>query len=253
MAGPLSDRIALVTGSGNGMGRSHAVVLAERGADVIVHDIEADAAAETAKAVRATGRRAHVLVADIRDVARFGAGIEEAMAAFGGVSILVNNAGISGGGRRIEDVDQTVFDDMFTIQVRGAFFATRAVVPGMKARRWGRIVNITSTWALSGFETMSHYAAAKAAIAGLTRSWAREFAPFGITVNSVAPGTVETRITLRSLGKDGIRRMAEEAPLKKLPEAVDISWAVAWLASEEARVVTGQSISPNGGQVIGSG
>jgi 3-oxoacyl-[acyl-carrier protein] reductase len=251
MAAKLDGRIALVTGSGNGMGRSHAIVLAERGADVVVHDIEEAAAAETAAMVRAKGRRAHLLIADIRDVKTFVAGVEGAMRALGGVSILVNNAGIGGQGLKVEDIDIATFDNMFSTHVRGAFFAVQAVLPSMKAQRYGRIVNISSTFAMGGFHIMSHYAGAKAAISGMTRSWAREFAPHGITVNAVAPGTVETRITLGSLGRDGLRRAAEEAPLGRIPEAVDISYAVAWLASDEARFVTGQLISPNAGQVIG--
>jgi Enoyl-(Acyl carrier protein) reductase len=124
-----------------------------------------------------------------------------------------------------------------------------AVSP-MKRKRYGRVINISSVFSMSGFHTMSHYTAAKSALLGLTKSWAREWAPFGITVNAVAPGTVESTMTLQSLGKAGIERIAKEVPLGRIATPLEISLAVAWLASEEAAMMTGQVISPNGGQAI---
>ena len=163
----LEGRIALVTGSGGGMGRSHAVLLAERGADVIVQDIKAEGIAETAELVRATGRRAHAVRADIRDVPALQAAIAEAAAGFGAPDILVNNAGVGGKRRTIEDVDVEIFDQMFDVHVRGTFFATQAVLPAMIERHYGRIVNISSIYAMGGSALASHYAAAKSAISRL--------------------------------------------------------------------------------------
>lgn len=250
MTGSLDGKTALVTGSAAGMGRSHAILLAERGADVIVHDINADGAEETGEAVRRTGRKAHVIALDIRETAAFQDAIGKAADDVGAVDILVNNAGVGGQGLLIDQIDADTFDRMFAVHVKGAFFATQAVVSGMKQRRYGRIVNIASNFAMGGAPFASHYAAAKSALSGFTKSWARELAPFNITVNAVAPGILETDMTLDSIGKERIDAMAEEVPIGRIAQPIDISYAVAWLASAEADMVTGQVVSPNGGVTI---
>ena len=250
MAGSLEGRVALITGSGGGMGRSHAILLAERGADIVVHDIKQDGAAETAEMVRALGRTASVLIADSRDIPAFTAKIKEAGAAHGRIDILVNNAGVSGNKLPIEGVDEAAYDAMFDVGVKGAFFATQAVLPGMKERRSGRIVMISSIYAMGGSAFASHYAAAKAAMSGYTKAWAREFAAWKITVNAVAPGFVLTGMTQGSNTPEMIAARGAAMPLGRLTEPRDISYAVAWLASDEAEMVTGQVISPNSGEVI---
>ena len=246
----LEGRTALVTGAGGGMGRSHAVLLAERGADVIVHDIKAAGVEETAEMVRAAGRRAHALQADMRDVPALQAGIGEAAAALRPPDILVNNAGVGGARRRIEEIDAGLFDEMFEVHVRGSVFATQAVLPAMIERRYGRIVNISSIYAMGGSALASHYAAAKAAISGFTKCWAREFAQHRITVNAVAPGFVLTEMTRGSNTEAQIRAREETMPLGRYTEPQDISYAVAWLASDETEMITGQVVSPNSGEVI---
>lgn len=246
----LEGRIALVTGSAAGIGRSHAVLLAERGADVVVHDVNADGAHETAEAVRETGRRAHVIITDIRDTIELAAAIEAAATTLGTISILVNNAGIGGQGLAIEQIDEETFEHMFDVHVKGAFFATQAVVPSMKKQRYGKIINITSSFAMGGSAFASHYGAAKSALSGLTKCWARELAPHNIMVNAVAPGILETDMTLASVGKNRIRAAADAIPLGRMAEPVEISYAVAWLASPETDMLTGQVVSPNGGVAI---
>ncbi len=250
MATLFDGRVALITGSGGGMGRSHAVLMAERGADIIVHDIKEDGANETAEMVRKAGRTAHVMIADSRDLPDFKAKIAEAEKACGHIDILVNNAGVSGNKLPIEDVDEAAYDAMFDIGVKGAFFATQAVVPGMKARQWGRIVMISSIYAMGGSSFASHYAAAKGAMSGYTKAWARELAAWKITVNAVAPGFVLTGMTQASNTPEMIEARGKGMPLGRLTEPQDISYAVAWLASDEAEVVTGQVISPNSGETI---
>ena len=246
MAGPLEGKIALVTGSGRGLGRSHAVMLAERGADVIVHDILADEAAETMAMVREAGRSAHLIATDIRDVDAFQDAVRDA----GHIDILVNNAGIGGNRAAIEDVDRDFFDRMFEVHVRGTFFATQAVAPQMKERRAGKIVNISSIYAMGGSRFASHYSAAKSAISGLTKCWAREFAPWRINVNAVAPGFVATDARRAHIPAEVIRERAEAMPLGRLCEPIDISHAVVWLAGPETDMMTGQVVSPNAGEVI---
>ena len=144
----LEGKTALITGSGGGMGRSHAVLMSERGADIIVHDIKEDGAAETAEMVQKNGRKASVLIADVRDVPDFTAKIKAAEGEHGKIDILVNNAGVSGKHRMIDEIDEEIFDEMFGIQVRGAFFATKTVVEGMKQRKAGHLIPISSIYAM---------------------------------------------------------------------------------------------------------
>ena len=250
MPGLLEGRTALITGSGSGMGRSHARLLAERGANVIVHDVDASGANETAGMVREGGGTAAVMVVDIRDVSGFRDALGAAVAETGAVDILVNNAGVGGQGLAIEDINEATFDRMFAVHVKGSFFATQAVVPGMKGRGYGKIVNISSTFAMGGSEFASHYAAAKSALSGFTKSWARELASHKICVNAVAPGILETPMTLGSIGKERINSMISDIPLGRIAETIDISYAVAWLAGPETDFMTGQIVSPNGGVSI---
>ncbi len=250
MAVTLEGKTALITGAGGGMGRSHAVLMSERGADVIVHDIKEEGAFETAEMVHTNGQKASVLIADVRDVPDFTAKIAKAEADHGKIDILVNNAGVSGNKLAIEDIDEAVFDQMFDIQVRGSFFATKAVLPGMKARNSGSIVIISSIYAMGGSDFASHYAAAKAALSGFTKAWAREFASHKIRVNAVAPGFILTGMTQGSNTPEMIEERGKKMPLGRLTNSQDISYAVAWLASDETEMITGQVISPNSGEVI---
>lgn len=242
----LKGKSVLVTGSGGGLGRSHAILLAERGAKIIVHDIMSDSANETAELIRENGQKASVLISDIRDITDFQASIGK----IGKIDILVNNAGVGGKGRKIEDIDIEIFNEMFDVHVRGTFFATKAVLPQMKKRNSGKIINISSIFAMGGHDSISHYAAAKSAISGLTKSWARELAPWKINVNAVAPGFVETEMTRASTSQRDIRRLEKKMPLGRFCKPIDISFAVAWLASSEADMISGQIISPNSGAVI---
>ena len=246
----LEEKIVLITGSGSGMGRSHAVLMAERGAKVVVHDIDPDRVAGTADLVRAAGSPPHEICVDMRDTRALADAIARTERDYGPIDVLVNNAGIGGQGLALGDIDVATFDAMFEVHVRGTFFATQAVLSGMKARRAGKIVNISSNFAMGGCHFASHYAAAKSAISGLTKSWAREFAPFNIAVNAVAPGLLETNLTLGSIGRERIEAMAAEVPLGRIADPVEISYAVAWLASAETDFMTGQVISPNGGVSI---
>lgn len=232
------------------MGRSHALLMAERGADIIVHDIKYDGAAETAEMVRSKGRKAEVIVRDIRDVAAFQHDVQRAIETFSGLDILVNNTGVGGKRRSIEEIDEAIYDEMFDIHVKGAFFATQAVLPAMKTKNSGRIINISSIYAMGGNKNASHYAAAKAALSCFTKSWARELAPFNIKVNAVAPGFVLTDLTMASNPMDKIREREKTMPLGRFVEPLEISYAVAWLASGETEMITGQVISPNSGEMI---
>ena len=246
----MKGRVALITGGGGGMGGRHATMLAERGADIIVLDRDQAAADATAARVAEVGGNALAVAIDVTDIPAFQAGIRKAASDIGPVDILVNNAGIGGQGLAIEDIDEATFDAMVAVNMKGSFFAAQAVVPGMKERRYGKIINISSNFAMGGAAFASHYAACKSALSGFVKSWARELAPWNIAVNAVAPGIIETGMTLNSIGKERINGLASEIPMGRIGTLDDISWAVAWLASHEADYMTGQVISPNGGATI---
>ena len=243
----LQGKVALVTGAGDGMGRNHAMMLASRGATVVALDLDREAVAKTAKAI---GGECLAVAADVTDIPALQVAIAEAAMKVGPVDILVNNAGIGGQGLAIEDIDETTFDAMVAVNMKGSFFATQAVVPAMKERRYGKVINISSNFAMGGAAFASHYAACKSALSGFVKSWARELAPWNIAVNAVAPGIIETEMTLNSIGKERIDGMATEIPMGRIGTLDDISWAVAWLASKETDFLTGQVLSPNGGATI---
>lgn len=245
--GDLSGKVALVTGATTGMGGAIARVLADRGARVAVTDIRDDMLEAARRDFKAAGHDLIALNADNRSVASVEAAAAKLTAETGRVDILVNNAGVSGFSLPIEKIDENGFDTLFDTHVKGAFFFTRAIVPGMKQRRSGRIINIASNFAMSGYHAMSHYVSAKSALLGLTKAWALEFAPHTITVNAVAPGLVATPMTQGSIGEDELRKRGENFPLGRLARPEEIAYAVAWLASEEAAMMTGQTVSPNGG------
>lgn len=246
----LKGKVAIITGAGAGMGKAHAELMAERGAIIIAQDIDSDRAEATAALVRKNGGAATAIACDVADVKALTAAFEAAVAQHGRVDILVNNAGI-GGEPVIEDTSEEHFDRMFAVHVRGSFFAAKAVVPAMKRQRSGKIINISSIWGMVGHHYASPYCAAKAALLGLTKAWAKELAPWNIHVNAVAPGGVITEMVLAQ--PDIEKKMAQKVarvPLGRYAEARELSYTVAFLASSESDFITGQVISPNGGEVI---
>lgn len=246
----LDGAVAVITGAGAGMGRAHALLLAGRGAKVVVQDIRDAPAQETAELVRRAGGEAVVTIFDVADVPAASEALGRVAADAGRVDILVNNAGI-GGEPVIEETTEEEFDRTFAVHVKGTFFATRAVVPRMKEQKRGKIVNISSIWGMVGHHYASPYCGAKAAILGLTKAWAKEFAPWNIHVNAIAPGGVITDMVLQQ--PDIETKMAQKVarvPLGRYCDPVEISYLVAFLASRESDFITGQVISPNGGEVI---
>lgn len=245
----IAGKVALVTGAAAGMGRSHAQKLARLGAVAIIQDIDAQGLAGTQALVEAEGGTCAAYAFDISDVAAIAAMAAAVLDRFGSLDIVVNNAGI-GRDRVIEDIDQAAFDRMIGVHVKGTFFCAKAAVPAMKARRWGRIINISSRWAQAGHHMASDYIAAKGAVLGLTKAWAKELAPFGITVNAIAPGGVWSQMVLDNLGEEGVRREEKQVPLGRWAQPEEISSTMAFLASDEAAFITGQVLSPNGGKTI---
>jgi 3-oxoacyl-[acyl-carrier protein] reductase len=175
--------------------------------------------------------------------------VDRALSSFGRLDILVNNAGI-GADRPIEAIDEAAFERMIAVHVKGSFFCGQAAAEPMKRQRYGRIINTSSRWAMAGHHLASHYIAAKAALLGLTKAWAKELAPFSITVNAIAPGGVKTPMVQRYLGEAGIAAEAAQVPLGRWAEPVEMAYTVAFFASTEAAFITGQVVSPNGGKTV---
>jgi 3-oxoacyl-[acyl-carrier protein] reductase len=247
--GKLTGKVALVTGSGRGMGKSHALLMAQEGADIVIQDIDPALAQTASEEVRAKGVRVETIVGDIADTAAAAREITRAEKVLGRIDILVNNAGIDTPGE-LHEITEDAFDRMFDIHVKGSFFATKAVVPGMKQRRTGKIVNVSSIWGMVGHSSHSHYCGAKAALLGLTKAWAKELAPWNINVNAIAPGGVITEMVLTKGGMDYVAKASQRIPLKRYAECIEMSYTVLFLSTHESDFITGQVISPNGGETI---
>jgi 3-oxoacyl-[acyl-carrier protein] reductase len=247
--GKLDGKVAMITGSGRGMGKSHALLMAQEGASIILQDIDKELVAAAAAEVQAAGGAVHTIVCDVADARALPKAIAAAEVALGHIDVLVNNAGIDTPGT-IEEITDEAWQRMFDVHVKGSFLAAKAVVPGMKARRSGKIVNVSSIWGMVGHTSHSHYCGAKAALLGLTKAWAKELAPYNIMVNAIAPGLVTTEMVLKKGGMDYIREAAEKVPLKRSADCIEMSYTVLFLSSHESDFVTGQVISPNGGDTI---
>jgi 3-oxoacyl-[acyl-carrier protein] reductase len=252
----LLGEVAIVTGGAHGIGRAISVELAREGASVWVCDVLERELAETRRAVgeRAEGpcRTAVVDVTDPRRVAEF---VGQVATTEDRIDVLVNCAGgvLGQTMRPVEEVSDEDWRAIFAVNLDGAFHLTRAVAPAMKARRRGSIVNISSgagrSYSLTGIQA---YASAKAALIGLTRQTARELGEFGIRVNCVAPGFVRSNPASerqwQAMGEAGQRRLLESIALRRIGEPEDIARAVVFFASDDARYVTGQTISVDGGK-----
>jgi len=244
----LDGRVALVTGGGRGIGRAIALKLAGRGADIAVSDILTAEAESVAAEVRALGRQAAALTADVsvsEDVTRM---VDQAKAALGKVDILINNAGIARDGLLLRMTDDD-WDKVIAVDLRSVYLCTKAVLRDMTRQRWGRIVNISSVSGLAGNPGQANYAAAKAGIVGFTRTIAKEMASRSITVNAIAPGLIDTGLA-HDLNEQQRQAFVSGIPMGCLGTADDVAGAVAFLASEDARYITGQVLAVDGGMVL---
>jgi 3-oxoacyl-[acyl-carrier protein] reductase len=246
----LAGKVALVTGASRGLGASIARSLGKRGAKVAVNTFGSpDKANAVADEIRSSGGLAEVLKADVRDEAQIEAMLGEIRAKFGPVDILVCNATGPQPFVKLEDLTWKACLDQLEFFVKSPVLLAKAVVPGMKARRFGRIIQIGSEVFEKGVPQFSNYVSAKGAQLGLTRSWANELAEWQITVNLVAPGWIPTE---RHAGDPQSMKNAYAAgvPMKRMGDAEDIGEAVAFLASDGAKFITGQRISVNGGNTV---
>jgi SDR family mycofactocin-dependent oxidoreductase len=271
--GRFEGRVALVTGGARGQGRSHAVAFAREGADVAICDIAApiptvpyplatpEELEETRQLVEKEGRRCLSAVVDTRDFAALDGFVTEVVGELGSVDLAVANAGVAGSGTAIDTMSPQQWDDVVGTDLGGVFHTIRAVTPHMKAHGYGRVVTVSSMMGRQGCGYMAHYCAAKWGVIGLTKSAAMELAPFGVTVNAVAPGNVRTPMVVND---SMVQTLSGGAPgatfedvlptlgaLHVLPlpllEPEDVTHAVLFLMSEEARGVTGAVLDVSAG------
>jgi 3-oxoacyl-[acyl-carrier protein] reductase len=241
----LTGRIALVTGSTRGIGRAIAETLAGAGARVAVVGRDQARAADAAEKI---GHDAMGFACDVGDPASIVALIEAVEKAFGQIDILVNNAGLTRDNIlfRIKDED---WDTVLDANLRGAFVAIRAASRGMIKRRWGRIINIASVVGITGNKGQANYAASKAGLIGLTKSVAKELGSRNVLVNAVAPGFIDTDMTA-AMTPEARASLSGQIPLERLGSPRDIAGVVAFLASEHAAYITGQTLVVDGGMVM---
>ena len=249
VAGRLLDRIAVVTGAANGIGRASAQRLAREGADLVLVDREGDALGEVARHIESAGRRVLPIRADWTDPSAVEAAFAAIRERFGRIDILFNNVGQSARERASEFhlSEEATWRFVIEVSLLATMRATRLAVEDMRARRRGRIVNMSSESAFYGDVGFVDYTAAKMGVVGFTRSLARELAPFQVNVNAVCPGAIRTRAHDR-LPREVIDRVRNSVPMGYVAEPEDVAAVVAFLASDDARYITGQSILIDGGR-----
>ena len=238
-------KVALVTGSGRGIGRTIASRLAALGAQVIICDIDPDSIRTTAEALAG---QALPIRADVTDVEQVEALFKQALEKFGRIDIVVNNAGVTRDGLLVR-MDPADWDMVLDINLKGAFLVTKAAARQMMKQRYGRIVNISSVIGLTGNVGQANYAASKAGLIGLTKSAAKELAPRGVTVNAVAPGFIETDMTA-VLPEATRQYLLSRAVINRAGTPDDVAQAVIFLASDEAGYITGQVLAVDGGMTM---
>ncbi|NNN29293.1 SDR family oxidoreductase [Streptomyces sp. S3(2020)] len=241
----LQGKVAVVTGGARGIGRGIATVLAAKGAAVAVWDLNTEGAEKTVAEIHEAGGKAVAVGGDAADAAAVARSAARTREELGPVTILVNNAGTTAY-EPFTGISEAAWDRMIGINLKGPFLVTQQLIPDMIEAGWGRIVNISSSSAQTGAPAMAHYASSKGGVIGLTRALAVEYIGQGITVNHVPPGFIDTPLVRQ--GPVDVDAVAATMPMKRAGTPEDIAHAVAYLASEEAGYVTGQTISVNGGR-----
>jgi len=244
----LKDKVALITGAAQGIGRDIALKFAAEGADIAVGDINLEKATKTVQEIEALGRKALALELDVTDYAKLTDSVNKILDKFKKVDILVNNAGITKDNLLLRMSDAE-WDAVLNVNLKGTFNCTKAVSRLMIKQRYGKIINIASIIGIIGNPGQANYAASKAGIIALTKTTAKELASRNINVNAVAPGFIQTEMTSK-LPEELKQKMQEAIPLGRFGSPVDVASVCVFLASEDASYITGQTIIVDGGMVM---
>jgi 3-oxoacyl-[acyl-carrier protein] reductase len=244
----LTGKKCLVTGGGRGIGRAIAIAFAKEGAAVAVIDRDASALSATVDALVAMNVKAAGIVSEVQDEASITTAVRKSEAALGGIDVLVNNAGIMSYAP-VETMSIGMWDEMMAINLRSVFLCSKLVIPGMKSRRWGRIISLSSQLAHKGAKELAHYGAAKAGVIGFTRALAREVIDFGINVNAICPGPIDTELT--QLNPAAWRaELTAQIPTRRYGNVEEIAPTAVLLASDDGSFYVGATLNPNGGDVM---
>jgi 3-oxoacyl-[acyl-carrier protein] reductase len=245
----LSGKKAVITGAGGGLGSAMALELAREGADVAVWDIRLTASEETFRAVENLGRRAMAMAVDVTDETAVGAAVAQVLEAWGAIDILINSAGICQVAS-IEETSAADWDRVLGVNLKGTFLCCREFMGVMKRQRAGRIINLGSVAGkMGGISAGAHYSASKAAVMCFTKSLARELAPYGVNVNAIAPGVIESDMTRGITGGDWTNYLST-IPLGRIGRAEEVGRVAVFLACGDSDYLTGEIIDVNGGQFM---
>ena len=250
----LKDRVAIVSGGAKGIGRGIALKFAQEGCNVVVNALHIEGAKKVADEVKALGRKSIAIAADVSKSAEVNVMVARTIKEFGKIDILVNNAGGVSGDAKLEETTEEAWDRVIDVNLKGQFLCCKAVVPYMKKKKYGKIINVSSMGAIHPPAPIVHYHSAKGGVLGLTTNLAFELAPFNITVNAILPGPIRTEFftemfkgKTKEEAKAFFKMLENKVPMHRMGEPEEIAGVALFLASDLSSYVTGEAINAGGG------